>query len=146
MTLTYRTMYKKIFSGALFTVLFLLQTSYILFGQSNKEEGRPFITNYSPNLHDANPQNWDIQQDDRGVMYFGNSDGILEYDGYNWRLIKTPKNNVVRSLAKDKNGTIWVGGSGEIGFLSPDSTGKMELLMQKRMGGFIMSNRRTFLL
>jgi len=118
-------MYKKIFSGALFTVVFLLQTNFNLFAQSDKEVGRPFITNYSPNLHDANPQNWAIEQDDRGVMYFGNSDGILEYDGYNWRLIKTPKNNVVRSLTKDKNGRIWCGGAGEVGYLEPDNTGKM---------------------
>jgi len=96
--------------------------------KSQSETGRPFITNYPPNLHSANPQNWCIEQDDRGVMYFGNSDGILEYDGHNWRLIKTPKNNVVRSMAKDKNGRIWVGGSGEIGYLSPDSIGSMSFI------------------
>jgi signal transduction histidine kinase/ligand-binding sensor domain-containing protein len=96
--------------------------------RSQSETGRPFITNYPPNLHSANPQNWCIEQDDRGVMYFGNSDGILEYDGHNWRLIKTPKNNVVRSMAKDKNGRIWVGGSGEIGYLSPDSIGSMSFI------------------
>ncbi len=107
------------------SVLLLIFLSNQSFGQNNNETGRPFITNYAPTLHDANPQNWCITQDDRGVMYFGNSDGILEYDGYNWRLIKTPRNNVVRSLAKDKNGRIWVGGSGEIGYLAPDSIGKM---------------------
>ena len=134
-------MYKKIFSGALITVLFLLQTSNNLFGQINKEIGRPFITNYAPNLHDANPQNWCIEQDDRGVMYFGNSDGILEYDGYNWRLIKTPKNNVVRSLSKDKDGTIWVGGAGEIGYLAPDSTGNMAFISLTQK---IPEDRRNF--
>jgi len=67
--------------------------------QEIKETGRPFITNYAPKLYDGNPQNWCIAQDLRGVMYFGNSDGILEYDGINWRLIKTPKNNVQVRLA-----------------------------------------------
>ena len=90
--------------------------------------GRPFITNYAPKLYDANPQNWCIEQDHRGVMYFGNSDGIVEYDGVNWRLIKTPKNNVVRSLDCDENGRIWVGGSGEIGYLAPDSIGNMSFV------------------
>jgi signal transduction histidine kinase/CheY-like chemotaxis protein/ligand-binding sensor domain-containing protein len=98
---------------------------FLAIGQDNKETGRPFITNYAPKLYDANPQNWCIEQDHRGVMYFGNSDGILEYDGVNWRLIKTPKNNVVRSLDCDDHGRIWVGGSGEIGYLQPDSIGKM---------------------
>ena len=111
-----------------FTFLLSCLNHVHLNAQIEKETGRPFITNYPPNLHNANPQNWAIEQDDRGVMYFGNSDGILEYDGHNWRLIKTPKNNVVRSLAKDKNGKIWVGGSGEIGYLGPDSTGQMTFI------------------
>ena len=99
--------------------------SFIAFSQPSSELGRPFLTNYSPNLYDANPQNWDIVQDNRGVMYFGNTEGVLEYDGYNWRLIKLPNNSVVRTLACDRNGRVWIGGSGEFGYLAPDDTGKM---------------------
>ena len=109
----------------IFLVFAILSNPLWVEGQEVKETGRPFISNYAPKLYDANPQNWSITQDHRGVMYFGNSDGILEYDGVNWRLIKTPKNNVVRSLDCDENGRIWVGGSGEIGYLEPDSVGKM---------------------
>lgn len=127
MTLTYRTL-NKIFSKILLSLLFSVIFSLHANSQNGNETGRPFITNYPPNLHDANPQNWCIEQDDRGVMYFGNSDGILEYDGHNWRLIKTPRNNVVRSMAKDKHGRIWVGGAGEIGYLAPDNTGKMSFV------------------
>ena len=128
MTLTYQTKSDIFFKISLSLVFLSLILSSNIFGQHKNEIGRPFITNYPPNLHNANPQNWAIQQDNRGVMYFGNSDGILEYDGHNWRLIKTPKNNVVRSLAKDKNGVVWVGGAGEIGYLAPDSTGKMSFI------------------
>ncbi len=125
MTLTFRTMKKVLPRIYLF---FVISLSIVIETQGQGITGRPFITNYPPNLHDANPQNWCIEQDDRGVMYFGNSDGILEYDGFNWRLIKTPKNNVVRSMAKDKDGRIWIGGSGEIGYLAPDSIGKMSFV------------------
>src|SRR5210317_477209 len=127
MTLTFRTMNRR-FSVVFLLLLLSIYVSSYTYGQDRNETGRPFITNYPPNLHDANPQNWCIEQDDRGVMYFGNSDGVLEYDGHNWRLIKTPKNNVVRSMAKDKNGRIWVGGSGEIGYLAPDSIGNMSFV------------------
>lgn len=127
MTLTFR-IRNNIFLKIYLSFLLLLTLSFYAKSQNQNETGRPFITNYSPDLHDANPQNWAIQQDDRGVLYFGNSDGILEYDGHNWRLIKTPKNNVVRSLNKDKNGRIWVGGSGEIGYLAPDSIGNMSFV------------------
>ena len=64
--------------------------------------GIPFIRNYGPKEYKANSQNWTIVQDNRGIMYFGNSAGILEYDGVNWRLIKTKDDAVVRMLAKDK--------------------------------------------
>lgn len=128
MTLSFRKKNKNISVGMCLVFLLTVISPLSIHSQNLNETGRPFITNYPPNLHDANPQNWCIEQDDRGVMYFGNSDGILEYDGHNWRLIKTPKNNVVRSMAKDKNGQIWVGGSGEIGYLAPDSIGLMSFI------------------
>ncbi|MGC9375999.1 MAG: hypothetical protein ACP5DQ_13305, partial [Bacteroidales bacterium] len=36
---------------------------------------------YSSEDYNAGPQNWCITQDQRGIMYFGNSNCILEYDG-----------------------------------------------------------------
>ena len=32
-------------------------------------------------------------------MYFGNSDGLLEYDGVTWRMLRFEENSFVRSLA-----------------------------------------------
>ena len=46
-----------------------------------KEYGEPFIRNYTPKEYGADVQNWGITQDDQGVMYFANNDGLLEYDG-----------------------------------------------------------------
>lgn len=83
--------------------------------------GVPFIRNYSPDEYKAHNQNWAIVQDKRGVMYFGNSHGLLEYDAVNWRLIYTPNQDIVRSLAMDNEGTIYYGGFGELGYLAPDS-------------------------
>lgn len=56
-------------------------------------------------------------------MYFGNTNGILRYDGVNWHLIRTEKNTTVRALAMDKDGRIYVGGQSEFGYLVPDSSG-----------------------
>ncbi len=58
-------------------------------------------------------------------MYFANTGGVLEYDGVQWRLIPV-KNEVVRTLAIDENGIIYVGGVDEIGCLQPDSAGLMK--------------------
>jgi hypothetical protein len=58
-------------------------------------------------------------------MYFGNNLGLLEYDGANWRLIHLPNKSVVRSLTKDANGRIYVGGVGHLGYLDSDDRGNL---------------------
>ncbi|HLP61627.1 MAG TPA: hypothetical protein VK186_22495, partial [Candidatus Deferrimicrobium sp.] len=90
------------------------------------ETGSPFIRNYSPKEYNAHSQNWSVIQDNRGVMYFGNVDGVLEFDGVNWRLIRLPNFSMVRSLAIDKTGTVYVGGVGELGYLAPNKNGEID--------------------
>jgi signal transduction histidine kinase/ligand-binding sensor domain-containing protein len=93
--------------------------------QPRQEAGKVFITNYSPKEYGTHAQNWAIAQDDRGVMYFGNNNGVLEYDGVSWRLIQLPNKSIARSFAKDENGRIYVGGVGDFGYLAADSLGQM---------------------
>ncbi|MEP7273462.1 MAG: two-component regulator propeller domain-containing protein, partial [Acidobacteriota bacterium] len=90
---------------------------------SRVEVGRPFIRNYSPREYQAHGQNWSIVQDQRGVMYFGNSVGILEYDGSSWRLIRLPKDNLGRSMAIDKDDRVYIGSADDLGYIAPDATG-----------------------
>ncbi len=94
-----------------------------LFASLSPESGSFYFQNYSPKTYGANPQNWAIVQDARGLMYFGNTDGVLEFDGVFWRLIRLPHRSGVRSLALDANGRIYVGGRGEFGYLKPDAHG-----------------------
>lgn len=58
-------------------------------------------------------------------MYFGNANGVLEYDGNKWRLISVSNNSVVRSIATDSSGIIYIGAVGEFGYLSPNEKGFM---------------------
>jgi signal transduction histidine kinase/ligand-binding sensor domain-containing protein len=112
----------RYFSCILFLLLYSL--SYFAWGQAN-ETGLPFIQNFSPKQYHGNTQNWAIVQDRRGLMYFGNNKGVLEYDGVNWRLIQLSNQSTARSLAIDSAGTIYVGGVGEFGYLAPDSVGNL---------------------
>jgi serine phosphatase RsbU (regulator of sigma subunit)/ligand-binding sensor domain-containing protein len=105
--------------------------SYIFFvlvyqGASAQMIGKPFIRNYSPKLYQASPQNWEMAQDKRGVLYFANDQGILEYDGKNWMLIQMPNQSAVRSMDTHQNGVVYVGASGEFGYLASDSVGKIQ--------------------
>jgi signal transduction histidine kinase/DNA-binding NarL/FixJ family response regulator/ligand-binding sensor domain-containing protein len=90
-----------------------------------KKHGLKYITNYSPKDYNSQSQNWSIIQDKRGVIYLGNQGGVLEFDGVSWKEI-IPPNQTVRSLAIDDNGTIYVGGMNEIGYLLPDSKGSLQ--------------------
>ncbi|MCF8369981.1 MAG: GHKL domain-containing protein [Bacteroidales bacterium] len=105
-------------------ILFCLFAPVFLIAQ-NQEIGLPYLKNYSPSEYKAHVQNFDVVQDSRGVMYFANFRGVLEFDGQTWRIIQTSKISQVISLAIDAEGTIYVGGAGEIGFLQPDSKGDL---------------------
>jgi len=89
-----------------------------------KEQGIPFpYAHYSSEAYEEHPQNWDIVQDDRGIIYVANNNGVLEYDGETWRTIEIQTDAFVRSLAADS--AIYVGGTGNFGVLRPDSVGAL---------------------
>ncbi|HQI40711.1 MAG: hypothetical protein B6D44_15615 [Ignavibacteriales bacterium UTCHB2] len=107
-----------------FLICILFLFSSVSYPQSDNIEvvsqtviGYPVIQNFIPKKYKAHNQNWAIVKDKRGVIYFGNSAGLLEFDGYDWNLIDIP-NGVVRSLAVDSNGTIFIGSADDLGYLS----------------------------
>lgn len=115
-----------IFLASVFTLLFFCinQNSKA----SDKEIGFPLVTNYTAGKYNAYTQNWDIIQDERGIMYFANGDGVLVYDGNSWELIELPNKISARALGKDQYGTIYTAGTNEIGYLQPNKYGKLEYI------------------
>jgi PAS domain S-box-containing protein len=94
------------------------------------KKGTPSINNYtiddySPEGHRASPQNWDIFQDSSGVLYFGNTDGVLIYDGSDWRLKFLPNRSTVRSI-KGHNNALYAGGESEFGKFERTSDGRLK--------------------
>jgi serine phosphatase RsbU (regulator of sigma subunit)/ligand-binding sensor domain-containing protein len=105
-------------------VLYFVVITYasIAYGQ---ELGSPFIRNYTPKMYNAHVQNWDLNQDKQGIMYFGNGDGVMTYDGVSFRILELPNKQTVRSMAIDESGTIYIGSVGHFGYIKVDSVGKM---------------------
>lgn len=83
----------------------------------------PQIFNYNSEQYKGGLQNWDVDQDSRGIMYFGNNEGLLTFDGRYWNIHALPNATVVRSVAIDKNDRIYVGGQDELGYFKPDPRG-----------------------
>ncbi len=89
--------------------------------------GTPPIHHFSSQIYKAHSQNWSAVQDARGVMYFGNTTGIVEYDGARWRLIETPSKTISRALAISPSGTIFYGSVGDFGYLKANENGKVQI-------------------
>jgi len=107
--------------------IFFTLSSYTQDAVEVYRKGLPFLKNYSPDEIGAGAQNWAVIMDNRGVMYFGNGEnGVLEFDGVNWRNIPISNNSMVLSLGIDDYGTVYVGAIGEIGFLQSDNMGKLQ--------------------
>ena len=126
--------FKIFLSGNYKTIILLLVFffSSISFSQELNNHyndiGQPFIKFFSPKEYNASYQNWCVNQDKRGIMYFGNTEGVLEYDGTSWYLIKTHNNSIVRSMCVDDNGRIYVAASSDFGYLAPDSIGQLRFV------------------
>jgi class 3 adenylate cyclase len=99
-----------------------------LLADLSPETGAFVFQTFTPKSYHSNPQNWSIAEDSRGVMYFGNTAGVLEFDGVFWRLIQLPYNSAVRALAVDARGRIYVGGRGVFGYLEPNARGATEFV------------------
>lgn len=107
----------------LFFSIFLFSGLSFSFAQT-PEKGIPVMQHYSKNDYGGGRQNWQILQDKTGFIYFANNSGVVQFDGHNSRLIPVSNFSVVRSLAMDEEGTIYVGASEEFGFLQPDKIGR----------------------
>ena len=126
----YPNMKERSFQGAICLLCLLLFIQVSLHAQD--ELGLPKITNYTYQDYGAHQQNWWIVEDQRGIMYFANGDGVLEFDGENWRLIEIPDAFGCRSLCIDDKGTIFVGvGNSELGYLEPNSNGELAYVSLK---------------
>lgn len=106
-------------------VVLSLFTFYLGTSQIN-QYGIPLIKNYPPEITKGSEQNWAVVQDHRGIIYTGNDEeGILEFDGHEWRTIPIPNKSIVRSLAVGEDGTVYAGAVADFGHLKPDATGNL---------------------
>jgi ligand-binding sensor domain-containing protein/DNA-binding CsgD family transcriptional regulator len=83
------------------------------------------VVNYEKQDYNAGAQNWDIRQDAQGRIYFANNEGLLTFDGIYWKLYPLPNKTIVRSLAFGKDNRVYVGGQDEIGYFSPNASGRL---------------------
>ncbi len=84
--------------------------------------GLPIIKNYSKEIYNAGLQSWEIKQDQSGLMYFANNNGLLTFDGANWATFQVENKTIVRSILIDGE-RIYVGSQGDFGYFTPNKKG-----------------------
>ncbi len=87
--------------------------------------GLPQIINYNRDNFNGGTQNWDIQQDKNGIMYFANNEGLVTFDGNHWKIFPIPNRTLIRSLYIDSTNKIYVGAQDEFGYYAADKTGSL---------------------
>ena len=87
--------------------------------------GLPDITNFSKIDYNAGLQNWDFKQDNNGIIYVANNEGLLSFDGKYWKSYPLPNKTIVRSLEIGTDNNIYVGGQDEFGYFTPSNNGQL---------------------
>lgn len=117
---------------------------FILFIQARASSFMPAVTNYLAKDYEAGYQNWACAQGSNGEMYFGNSQGLLVYDGYRWTLHKVPGNHIVRSVYV-KEDRIYVGAFEEFGYFKYSEAGTLRYhSLSKFLKNFPMENNEIW--
>jgi hypothetical protein len=123
---------------AFLSVVFTLNGAELIADQkipNPRYTGSPFMRTWLAEDYGAHPENTCVLQQPRtGLVYVGNGNGVLEFDGVRWRLIATPTDEAVRSLCLDQKGRIWGCAGTTIFRLDPDACGELQARsMMERM-------------
>tara|TARA_R110002049_G_scaffold168670_7_gene335242 strand:- start:1182 stop:3938 length:2757 start_codon:yes stop_codon:yes gene_type:complete len=82
----------------------------------------PPIQIYAPKDYGGETQNWSISQSKEKYIYVANNQGLLEFNGANWQLYKSPNETIVRSV-KVIDGIIYTGCNSEFGYWKRNGLG-----------------------
>jgi ligand-binding sensor domain-containing protein/DNA-binding CsgD family transcriptional regulator len=125
----------------------LLSRKYLLFilifisVSAIAQEFTPIVTQFTKKDYNASNQNWSVGQAANGMLYFGNNQGLLEFDGSLWKTYKMPGNKTVRSLLVDKDNRIYAGSFEEFGYFEKDKTGQLNYVsLSAKLKNYSMQN------
>lgn len=106
----------NLFKKILLLVLFI---SVIL----NAQEIPP-IVNYAAKDYSGENQNWKIDQSFENYIYIGNNNGLLEYNGADWKIYPSSNNSIIRSV-KVIDEKIFTGCYMDFGYWKKDNYGNL---------------------
>lgn len=85
--------------------------------------GAPLSRSYGSEDTRAKPGHLALATSQDGEIYAGNQEGVLRFNGIDWRLTMLPARSAAHSLAIGDDGLVYVGGYDTFGRLAPDGEG-----------------------
>lgn len=104
----------------------VVSVSSVVFSQSKLDpllKTVPLRNHFTPNDYKGGSQCWSFDQDHSGVLYVANNNGLLEFDGKNWTKHLVPSSGRIRAVKVAKDGKVFVGGQGQIGYFERNVQG-----------------------
>ncbi|WP_372756258.1 triple tyrosine motif-containing protein [Labilibaculum sp.] len=103
------------------------------------QEGALIVRNFRPTEYEGGSKIYSVITSSDGLLYAGDKNGILEFDGENWLKIKI--GFAVNSLAVDSKNNVFVAGKEGIGELKRDSLNQIEYhSLNYLVTGYLNSN------
>jgi DNA-binding CsgD family transcriptional regulator len=102
-------------------IIFLFSLSCEVYSQSKSNinlQKVPLKNHFTSEDYTGSIQNWSFDQDDKGILYVANNEGLLEFDGNKWKKYKVPLSTKIRAVKVDSQNRVFVGGQNQIGYFT----------------------------
>lgn len=104
-----------------FLLLLLLFSSHTNF---RAQTGNYFVQNFLPKTYQSAANNFGVTQNDAGLIFVANDNGVLIYDGINWSICQRFDQVSIKCVAKTSSGEIVAGADdGDIAIIQKDKRG-----------------------
>lgn len=103
-----------------------------------------FITHHSRQIYNGGNQNWSVDFDDNGIIYVGNNDGLLVYDGSRWEKYSSADQTVVRSVCVESANKIYTGSFEDFGYWTKKSNRLEYTSLRPFLKGFTFHNNEIW--
>ncbi|MBT8259771.1 MAG: hypothetical protein KJN82_00525, partial [Bacteroidia bacterium] len=98
---------------------------YPVLGQNSEIPGIPLIKNFSKEETDFNLTLFDTSQSENGELFFATSDGLIEFDGVNWKKYVSDNESDLRAVLYKDDQHIYTSGHGSFGYWSRNADGNL---------------------
>ncbi|WP_299215368.1 triple tyrosine motif-containing protein [uncultured Dokdonia sp.] len=107
-------------------IQFVIRIGFLLFSLTFVHaQGLPPVVNYTPNIYNADNQNWMLTQGPDKTIYVANNKGLLVFNGAQWDLYPSPNGTIVRGV-KAVDDKLYTGAYMDFGVWVKDETGILQ--------------------